>query len=116
MARARREGRSASEVIRDLMQDYVRRPAQRNATQTLETAMTVIRQNPRRTGFAAILGAAGVSALLAGALPAGAAPDLRAQFDRLDANGDGVVTLEEMSPGPGVQEFRTERRTAGEDG
>lgn len=95
MARARREGRSASEVIRDLMQDYVRRPAQRTTPQTLETAMTAIRKRPR-AGFAAILGAAGMSALLAGTIPAGAASDFRAQFESLDLNGDGIVTLEEF--------------------
>lgn len=97
MARARREGRSASEVIRDLMEGYVRRPAQRSAQQTLETAMNVIRKRPR-AGFAAVLGAAGISAVLASTIPAGAAPDLRAHFMHLDANGDGIVTMAEIAP------------------
>jgi hypothetical protein len=94
MARARREGRSASEVVRDLMQDYVRRPAQRTPQQTLETAMTAIRRHPR-TGFAAVLGAAGISALIAGGLPAGAAPDFRPAFEGLDRNGDDVIDAAE---------------------
>lgn len=95
MERARQEGRPASDIFRDRMEDYLRRPAQRTTQQTLETAMTAVRRHPRRTGFAAIVGAAGISALIAGAIPAGAAPDLKPAFDSADRNRDGVIDLAE---------------------
>jgi hypothetical protein len=98
MARMREEGRVASDVFRDFMEDYLQRPAQRTATQPLETAMTTIRRHPRRAGFAAIVGAAGISAFLSGVIPAGAEepPVIAAGFHDLDADGDGVLTQEEL--------------------
>ncbi len=117
MAKARSEGVPASEALRRLMEDYVRRPAHRTATQTLESAMHTVRKHPR-PAFAAVLGAAGISALLASTIPAGAAPDLRAAFDRLDADGDGAVTLEEIGrdrSGGETREIRLERRPESPD-
>jgi len=96
MERARQEGRPASDIFRDWMEEYLRRPAQRTATQKLETAMTMIRKRPR-AGFAAVLGAAGISALIAGALPAGAAPDLLPAFEGMDQNGDGLIDAAEYA-------------------
>ncbi len=94
LARARREGRPASALFREFMADYVRRPARPKANLTVETAMTAIRKHPR-PAFAAVIGAAGVSALLTSTLPAGAAPDLRPFFETLDANGDGAISRDE---------------------
>lgn len=93
-AQARREGRSVSDIVRGLIEDYVRRPAQLSK-QPLETAMKTIRKHPARAGFAVILGAAGLSALLSSAIPAGAQEDRRGLFTREDTNGDGFITLAE---------------------
>lgn len=109
MERARREGRPASEIVRELIEDYLKRPLQRPATQSLEAVMTNVRKHPR-PAFAAILGAAGVSALLASAIPAGAAPDFRELFDRYDTDKDGIVTRAELGRALEPQRAEAARR------
>jgi hypothetical protein len=116
MQRARQEGRPASDIFRDLMEDYLQRPAQR-ATQTLETAMTTVRRHPRASaGAGAVIAAAAISAVLSGAVPAGAASDMQAVFDGLDVNGDGVLTPEEQERPDGLlrRDWRPGPESAGQ--
>ena len=81
MASCRDEGRSASEALRHYIDGHLQgaRPAK-----------------PRRARHL-IAGALVVAALGAVALPSLARPSLRAEFDRLDLNGDHSITLAEFA-------------------
>ena len=81
MASCRDEGRSASEALRHYIDGHLQgvRPAK-----------------PRRARHL-IAGALVVAALGAVALPSLARPSLRAEFDRLDLNGDHRITLAEFA-------------------
>ena len=81
MARCRDEGRSASEAVRHFIDGHIDgRGAQRG-----------------RTSSRLIAGALIAAAVGAIALPSLARPSLRADFDRLDANHDGVITAAEFA-------------------
>ena len=95
LERCRENGTNASEVVRASIERYLKRHQRPDSeTETGSTAM-IIPILLRRKRF---LAAGAVLAGLAGfaALPSAAGPDLRAAFDRLDANGDGIVTAEEF--------------------
>ncbi len=81
MARCRAEGRSASEALRQFIDGEVEvaRPA--------ASANRVWRL---------IAGAAVAGAMAAVAVPSLAHPTLRAEFDRLDLNGDHVISAAEF--------------------
>lgn len=100
MARCQAEGRSASEVLRDLID------------RRLEPAP---RRSRRRWRLAA--GALVVAGMAAAAAPTLARPSLQAEFQRLDANRDQVVTLDELSRadanGDGAISFAEYQRHAG---
>jgi Ca2+-binding EF-hand superfamily protein len=95
MQKARDEGRPASELIRDFIDHYlvagdIPQPS------TWERTMTIVKKHA--SGITASLVAAiAAAAIGAGTLPVTAFPDLKAAFGLLDANGDGVVTLDEFS-------------------
>jgi hypothetical protein len=101
MARCQAEGRSASEVLRDLID------------RRLEAAPAQQRSR-RRWRLAA--GALVVAGMAAAAAPTLARPSLQAEFQRLDANRDQVVTLDELSradaDGDGAISFAEYRRHA----
>ena len=90
MTRCRAEGASASETLRGFieahLQDERARPSRRNR----HTAVRVA------AGLTAALG------LAATALPSLARPLERAQFEALDADGDGGLDAEELSAGASV--------------
>ena len=94
MARCRREGRTASEVVRQLIE--VRAPASQPARRPVRLAAMAL--------IAAALGAA--------AAPSLARPLIAAEFDRLDHNGDGVIQREEYLAGPLTSPLGTRARHA----
>lgn len=90
-------GRTASEVIREAVDDFVAR-SKSPALAVEAEAPKVIRLRERLPGKR-WLAAGGVLAALsvATALPSAAQPDLTATFRALDANGDGVLSSDEYS-------------------
>lgn len=92
----REDGTTASEVVREQVQSYLdarERPtleAKRTLVMTLP--LNVRRYAPRVAAGGAL--AVGLTALAV--LPSAAAPDIKAQFIRLDVNGDGVLSVEEF--------------------
>ena len=87
MARCRNEGRSASEALRGYIDGQLE-------TTQLETTRP---RRPRRGTWRLITGAAIAAAVGAAAVPSLARPDLRAaEFARLDANRDGVISYAEF--------------------
>jgi hypothetical protein len=81
MARCRGEGRSASEALRAFIDGQLETPRPRIS----------------RPAWRLIAGAAIAAAVGAAAVPSLARPGLRAaEFARLDANRDGVLTLAEF--------------------
>lgn len=90
----REDGTTASEVVRDKVQAYLdaREPPQQEKGKLMQFSPNVRRYGPRVAAGGAI--AIGLTALAV--LPSAAAPDFKAQFARLDANGDGVVSVEEF--------------------
>lgn len=90
----REDGTTASEVVREQVQSYLdaREPPQQEKGKLMQFSPNVRRYGPRVAAGGAI--AIGLTALAV--LPSAAAPDFKAQFARLDANGDGVVSVEEF--------------------
>lgn len=82
MARCRDDGRSASEALRQFIDGHLDGGGLRK---------------PRRGAYRLIAGALVAAAVGAIALPSLARPSLRAEFDRLDANGDRTVSLAEFA-------------------
>jgi hypothetical protein len=87
MASCRDEGRSASEALRHYIDGHLR------GARPVTPAMEARGRRPRHL----IAGALVVAALGAVALPSLARPSLRAEFDRLDLNGDHSITLAEFA-------------------
>ncbi len=83
MARCRDDGRTASEALRHFIDGHLERPAQ--VTQASRGAHRLI------------VGALIAAAVGAFALPSLARPSLRAEFDRLDLNGDHAISLSEFA-------------------
>jgi hypothetical protein len=82
MARCRHEGRSASEALRGFIDGHLDdQPARKIG----------------RGAYRLIAGALVAAAVGAIALPSLARPSLRAEFDRLDANGDHAISLAEFT-------------------
>lgn len=96
LAACREDGTTASEVVREQVQSYldarVRPSPDERRTLVMHLPQNVRRYGPRVAagGIAAI----GLTALAV--LPSAADPDFKAQFSRLDANGDGQVSEEEF--------------------
>ncbi|MDO8321887.1 MAG: hypothetical protein Q7T23_02995 [Phenylobacterium sp.] len=83
MARCRADGRSASEALRAFIDQQLEAPAKP--------------RSPRK-GLRLVVGAAIAAAVGAAALPSLARPSLsHAQFDRIDADHDGVLSRAEYA-------------------
>jgi Ca2+-binding EF-hand superfamily protein len=88
MDRCREEGRSASEVVREMIDGYLGRPGWNLREQT---------PMKRRLIYPAAFAAAAVTAGVMAATASSAGPDLRPIFRDLDRNSDGLVTLAEFT-------------------
>jgi hypothetical protein len=82
MARCRDQGRSASEALRQFIDGQLDGTAARG---------------PTHRAWRLIAGAAVATAMAAVAVPSLAHPSLRAEFDRLDLNGDHAITAAEFA-------------------
>lgn len=106
----REDGTTASEVVRDKVQDYLDARERPSLNADKRTLIMKLPQPIRRYGWrAAAGGVAAIGFVGLAALPSAATPDFKAQFGRLDKNGDGVVTVEEfldMGAGGGTGEAR----------
>jgi hypothetical protein len=92
----REDGTTASEVVRRSIDAYLHRRKRPSSTPETGKLLAMIPRPIRKKRYVA--GAATALALAAAtALPSAAKPDLRSAFDRLDANRDGAVTLEEFA-------------------
>lgn len=120
----REDGTTASEVVRDQVQAYLdqrKRPSQQEEgrSNVMQLPISVRRYGPRVA--AGSIAAIGLTALAV--LPSAAAPDIKAQFGRLDTNSDGVLSVEEFlgpqDDGAGLNEERKiviESRVTTKDG
>ena len=92
----REDGTTASEVVRESVQTYLderEQPAiQEKRTLVMKFPAPVRHYAPR----IAIGGVAALGLATFAALPSAAAPDFKAQFGRLDTNGDGVLSADEF--------------------
>ncbi len=92
----REDGTTASEVVRESVQTYLdtrERPSlEENRTLIMKFPEPVRHYAPRiAAGAVAAIGLATFTAL-----PVAAAPDFKAQFNRLDVNKDGVISSDEF--------------------
>lgn len=96
LAACREDGTNASEVVREQVQSYLDSRA-RPSPDEKRTIVMQFPPNVRRYGprvAAGGIAAIGLTALAV--LPSAADPDFKAQFSRLDTNGDGQVSEEEF--------------------
>lgn len=119
MEACRREGRTASEVVRDFAKRFTARSRARVLVGHMqgESAMAIIKRLTRKAGprGAAAAGAAALATATAAlmlAAPSAAGPDLRAAYDRFDANKDGSVTVEEFIDAHSGDQMKFVRREA----
>lgn len=97
LSACREDGTTASEVVRDKVQEYLDARERPSLNEEKRTLVMKLPQPVRRYGLRVAAGSAiAVGFVGMAALPSAAAPDFKAQFGRLDANGDGVLSVEEF--------------------
>ncbi len=97
LSACREDGTTASEVVREKVQDYLDERERPSLIEEKRTLVMRLPQPVRRYGLRVAAGSAiAVGFVAMAALPSAAAPDFKAQFGRLDANGDGVLSVEEF--------------------
>jgi len=93
----REDGTTASEVVRDKVQDYLDARERPPLNEEKRTLVMRLPQPVRRYGLRVAAGGIAAIGLTSFAvLPSAATPDIKAQFGRLDANGDGMLSVEEF--------------------
>lgn len=96
LSACREDGTTASEVVRDSVQTYLdereRPPIEEKRSIIMKFPTPVRHYAPR----IAVGGIAALGLATFAALPSAAAPDFKAQFGRLDTNGDGVLSSDEF--------------------
>lgn len=97
LSACREDGTTASEVVREKVQDYLDTREQPSVQPDKRTLIMRLPQPIRRYGWrAAAGGVAAIGLVGVAALPSAATPDFKAQFGRLDTNADGVLSVEEF--------------------
>jgi hypothetical protein len=98
----RREGRTASDVVREMIAGYVQRAAMRERLREMqpERSLAMIWKSPKTRIAAGVSAAAAAlaSVALIGA-PSAAEYDYRSSFETLDANRDGMISMVEYTGG-----------------
>jgi hypothetical protein len=105
---SRAEDRTASEVVRELIEGYLRQAEMRRDRARLEPTerlAAILRSKPARRSAAAVAAASAIGLLTLVAAPSTAKVDYRTMFDALDANHDGRVTPDEYYANQGAIAF-----------
>ena len=110
-----RSGTTASDVLRSAISTYLargERPCSETETGTRGMIIAFVKRRKRvLAASVGVLALAGVAAA-----PSAAGPDLRAEFERDDENGDGMISFAEFSGGRvPADEIERARRAARED-
>jgi Ca2+-binding EF-hand superfamily protein len=119
LAACERAGRTASDVVRESIDSYIKqqdRPLPATPERKRPFLMSILQPIRRKRYLAAGSVVAGMA--LMAALPSAAAPGPEATFKGLDANADGVLTIEEFSaspPGTKQMTLRSPQRGATSD-
>jgi hypothetical protein len=97
MEKARAEGIPASEIVRQSIDRYLEAATAPPGPETLQDkAISFFRNNSRSLGLL-LAGAGSAVAITLAVSPASARPDLNAAFTALDADGNGVVSIDEFT-------------------
>ncbi len=100
---------TASEVVRSSIDRYLKRHRRPSSTTDTRMSAMIVPFVKKKRVWAAGAGAVALASLAA--LPSAAGPDLKAAFERLDKDGDGVVTSQEFfGEQPGSEEVVDEVR------
>ena len=95
MERCKAERVSASEIVRGYIEDHLARPARK----PVKEIRMPLSQKTFQIGATAAAGALALTTLFVA--QSAATPDIVAMFKRLDADGDGRLTLQEFAPKDG---------------
>jgi len=100
LAACRGAGRSASDVVREAVQTFIEEQKRPKVQPQHKRPLTMIIPKPirKKRYLAAGAGLAGLAMIAA--LPSAAAPNLRSAFEGMDANRDGVLSVEEFVATP----------------
>lgn len=110
----RRAGRTASDVVREAVNDFILADRERSDPEPGHGRLTAMIPRPirKKRYLAAAAGLAGIAAIAV--LPSAADPTLQAAFGKIDSNGDGVLAPDEFFRGQleadAVEERRRESR------
>ncbi len=96
----RKDGRTASDVVRDMIRGYVHRATMRERLRDIqpERSLAMIVKSPKtRIAAGASAAAAALASVALLGAPSAAQYDYRTSFNLLDVNGDGVISMNEYA-------------------